>query len=230
MTALADAVFSHMFAWLAPPRDRDGTGDRAARPRVAAETVSKEPDDPATVEGLRAGDATVYDRVFREHYPMLVGFATSFLGDRARAEEIVGNVFVWLYEHRTTLTVSGSLRGYLCVAVRHAALNARRGRDRELRRYDRIREADVEGVVPAAMPLPDETLLVAESSEIVRNAIARALERLPDHARLVLALRLHRGLSYEDIARALGVSQAAAKQRFSRAIAALRVLLPDLLE
>jgi DNA-directed RNA polymerase specialized sigma24 family protein len=46
----------------------------------------------------------------------------------------------------------------------------------------------------------------------------------------MLALRIHRGLGYDEIATALGISRVAAKQRFSRSVAALRALLPDLLE
>jgi RNA polymerase sigma factor (sigma-70 family) len=135
-----------------------------------------------------------------------------------------------VYEHRTTLKVSGSLRGYLFAAVRHAAFNARRGRDRELARYTWMQTMDPESIAPATPRPVDDALADTESNTQLHNRVARALEQLPEQARLILALRIHRGLGYDEIATALGISRVAAKQRFSRSVAALRALLPDLLE
>jgi RNA polymerase sigma-70 factor (ECF subfamily) len=200
----------------------------AADDSAASSDVS--PVDAATINGLRNGDPATYDHVFRTHYEMLVGFATSFLHDRAYAEDVVGNVFVWVYEHRAALKISGSLRGYLFASVRHAALNAQRGRDRELARYTRMQAMDPESIAPAAPRPVDEAVADTESNAQLHSRVARALEQLPEQARLILALRIHRGLGYDEIATALGISRVAAKQRFSRSVAALRALLPDLLE
>jgi len=228
MSALADIMVS----WLMAPSSsgRDGSKTPSARARGIQVDTQASSEDSTTLVGLRAGDAATYDRVFRAHYDALVAFAMSFLHDQDHSEEVVGHVFVWLYEHRTTLKVSGSLRGYLFGAVRNAALNARRGRNREIARYTRIQEVHRDSVVPAAILPPDQLFAVTESNARLRVSIAHALDQLPDQARLVLALRLHRGLGYGEIAEALGISQVAAKQRFSRAVAALRTLLPDLLD
>jgi RNA polymerase sigma-70 factor (ECF subfamily) len=187
-------------------------------------------DDPAILAGLRDGDAATYERIFRAHYEALVAFAASFLNDREHAEEVVGNVFVWLYEHRMTLEISGSLRGYLFGAVRHAALNARRSRNREIARYTRMQSADPDSLLPVTVLPPDEELVASESETRRRATIAAALNQLPSQVRLILALRLNRGLAYDEIAAALGISRVAAKQRFSRAVAALRQVLPGVLE
>jgi DNA-directed RNA polymerase specialized sigma24 family protein len=54
------------------------------------------------------------------------------------------------------------------------------------------------------------------------RAVVDALWRLSSGQRQVVVMKLLRGSSFSDIASAVGVSEAAAKMRFQRALAALR--------
>jgi RNA polymerase sigma-70 factor (ECF subfamily) len=55
--------------------------------------------------------------------------------------------------------------------------------------------------------------------------LSRALAALPEAQRQVAVLKLVRGARFAEIGRMLGVSEAAAKMRFVRALEALRVEL-----
>jgi RNA polymerase sigma-70 factor (ECF subfamily) len=82
--------------------------------------------DPQLPAQIRAGDAFAFERCFRAMHGPLVAFTARYVGDRARAEEVVQELFLALWRDRETLVVSGSFRAYLYSAARNRALNVRR--------------------------------------------------------------------------------------------------------
>ena len=64
---------------------------------------------------------------------------------------------------------------------------------------------------------PERALLGAERERLVREAIAD----LPEPLRAVVLLYDYQGLNHQEIARVLNVNHAAARKRYSRALAAL---------
>lgn len=61
----------------------------------------------------------------------------------------------------------------------------------------------------------------------VAAALSEALDRLPSGQRGVVVLKLIRGLSFAEISRELGLTEEAAKMRFSRALRDLRADLTE---
>ncbi|WP_353267545.1 sigma factor, partial [Gemmatimonas sp.] len=51
-------------------------------------------------------------------HPALLAFGTRYVGDAARAEELVQDVFFTLWERRAEWIVTGSVPAYLFAAVR----------------------------------------------------------------------------------------------------------------
>jgi RNA polymerase sigma-70 factor (ECF subfamily) len=63
------------------------------------------------------------------------------------------------------------------------------------------------------------------SSENLRAAVARSLDRLPEEQREAVRLRVVEGLSYADIARRLGLTASGTRTRVTRAMRDLRGML-----
>lgn len=76
---------------------------------------------------------------------------------------------------------------------------------------------------PAEGADPETTLLEREKME----RISLAMRKLPDNEREILALATARTLSYKEIARIAGISEANVKVRVHRARKSLRQLLED---
>jgi RNA polymerase sigma-70 factor (ECF subfamily) len=104
----------------------------------------------------------------------------------------------------------------------NAGLNHLRTRKRRRGAANLSREADV----PSTAPSPDAELHAREEE----TALARALETLPEEFRAVVVLRVQRGLSFEEIARVLGIQRPTAESRMARAKDKLRALLGPWLE
>jgi RNA polymerase sigma-70 factor (ECF subfamily) len=147
------------------------------------------------------------------HGAALVLFARQWVAGRADAEDVVQEAFVrfWRSRHRATDPAA-----YLYACVRHCALDWQRGRARQARR-------EAVAARPEAEPLFAGPLEQDER----RAAIAAALGRLPESQREVLVMRVWGGLSFPQIAEALGVSANTAASRYRYALAKLREQLAE---
>jgi len=150
------------------------------------------------------------DGVFRRDYQLVVGVAARVLGSREQAEDVAQEVF--LSFSRSSVPAEEA-RGWLSVAAAHTALNAlRSGRRRTLREEEAAAAAETAVVSDVA-----EAVVTLEERSLVRTALAR----LPRKQAVALVLR-HSGLSYAEVAAALGLSPSSVGTTVRRAEYALR--------
>jgi len=149
-----------------------------------------------------------FESFFRDHYRAVVGLAQRVIGDSQRAQDVAQDVFLAAY--RRFPGDYESAAGWVRVAAVHTALNAVRG---ERRRDNRQLPARAVSFLPSA----EETVIERESRADVR----RVLGRLPRRSAAVLVMR-HGGMSYVEIADALGVKVGHVGTLLRRAESALR--------
>jgi RNA polymerase sigma-70 factor (ECF subfamily) len=155
--------------------------------------------------------------MYRAFHPTLVAFASRYVGDAARADELVQDLFLDLWRKRSTWTVQGSVRSYLFSAVRNHALNVRRrdGVERDWagdEAHDDVRALHAPPVSPDAMLDADE----------LRERLASALAALPERCAIVMQLRWREGLSHQEIAEVMGISSKGVENELARGLRAVR--------
>ncbi|MGH3138254.1 MAG: RNA polymerase sigma factor [Gaiellales bacterium] len=149
-----------------------------------------------------------FDALFREHYAEIVRYLTARLGSRDDAADVAAEVFVAAWRGAPRLRYRG--RPVLAWLYRVAA-NMASDRLRE-----RMREpAPTEHVSTAGVPDPSAT--VAD-----RDALSRALGRLPADQQLAVHLRLVEGYSFVEVGRLMGRSAGACQMLVLRAGRQLR--------
>ncbi|HLK06565.1 MAG TPA: RNA polymerase sigma factor, partial [Candidatus Angelobacter sp.] len=141
-------------------------------------------------------DTTEVERLYRQHGPPLLLFATAITGERSRAQDVLHQVFLKLLQDRH-LKRAADVKAYLFACVRNAALNDARVSRRNV-------ALDDEGIAWFEPPTPD----FAEETNL-----RRALAELPDDQREVTVLHIWGELTFAQIADLLTISANTAASR-----------------
>ena len=167
---------------------------------------------PARGEDHRISLSPAFERLFRAEYARVVGIAHRVLADQAEAEDVAQEVFVSFYRaHPADVAYAPA---WLHAAAAHAALNALRGRDRRMRR-------EAAHAIPLEAPATSDDPADAAVASETRDEVRAILARLPERSAAMLALR-YAGLSYAEIAAALGVRASSVGTLLRRAEDAFR--------
>ena len=150
-----------------------------------------------------------FERLFRDFFPPLMAFARKILGDEDDAREVVHQVFINLWEKRTEVDLSSSLKSYLFTSVHNRSLNVIR--DRKKFSSEEVPEVAGEWDVSAQI----ESM---ELEEKIRESIAS----LPEKCREIFELNRFSGLKYSEIASQLGISVKTVENQMTKALKILR--------
>jgi RNA polymerase sigma-70 factor (ECF subfamily) len=167
---------------------------------------------------LRQGDERAFESMFRTHAAALCAFAFSYVRSRETAEEIVQDLFCWIWEQRFTVEMPHGMRPWLFSAVRNRALNALRDSRMEFSMHERLARDAQAQPGPAR---PDAEL----SARDLAAAVARVVAAMPARCREVYTLVRQQHLSLADTARVLGISPKTVEIHMTRALAILRAQL-----
>jgi RNA polymerase sigma-70 factor (ECF subfamily) len=181
------------------------------------------PNDAALLGRVAAGDRAALDELFRRYRAVAYRVAYRLLGREADALDAVQDGFVKALTNLDRFRGHSSFKTWLLRIVSNAALDV--GRQR--RRDGRARQAEPgdppDRFGPADLPPPDAELARAE----LRRKIDAALVRLPEGQRQTFVLHVDGGLSYRQVAEAMGISIGTVMSRLFYARQKLKALLAD---
>ncbi|WP_037575061.1 RNA polymerase sigma factor [Phaeacidiphilus oryzae] len=164
-------------------------------------------DDALQVARAAEGDPAAFEVLVRRHGPVLLHLAVRILGNRADAEDAVQEAFVSAWRRLPEFRRDSAFLTWMYRIVTNRCLNQIRSR-RPTADWDAVPE-------PAAPESQSSPARAAESSAAVQ-ALTRVLAELPPEQRACWILRELHGLSYEDIAEAVGASQTTVRGRIYR--------------
>jgi RNA polymerase sigma-70 factor (ECF subfamily) len=142
---------------------------------------------------------SLYQRYSRD----VLRFALYLTGSRSEAEDIVSETFVRAWLSASPIR-DGTVKSYLLAIARNLHIE----RHRHRARHDAMPD-DLTDTAPG----PE----VQASGRDELRAVLEALQRLPEIDRSALLLRAQEGLTYTEIATALGLTVAAARVKVHRA-------------
>lgn len=177
-----------------------------------------EPSDADLLRYAGRGDERAFHTLVDRHGTALFQAARSFSRNIADAEDLVQETLLAAYRGARTYAGRASVRTWMLQILTHEAMRAwRRNRHR---RATRSLDAAASGTLAGdAVPAhPGSTARVDHRMDIAD--ILRELS--PDH-RQVLVMREIWDMSYDEIARALGVPRGTVESRLSRARAQFRL-------
>lgn len=173
------------------------------------------PDDDAMAR-VAQGDNDALAILFERHKTRLFGFLYHLVGERALAEDLLGETFLRLYQARKQYRRGGGFVPWMLAIARNLALGELRRKNVANRAQERLtRDAGTE----------DVGCEMERAEECAR--VRQALQGLPEDQRTALVLKEYHELSYAEIAQVLRCTEQAARARTYRARLALRDALRD---
>jgi RNA polymerase sigma-70 factor (ECF subfamily) len=161
-----------------------------------------------------AEDRARLSSLYAEHGARIHRFLCDLLSDRALAADATQETFVRAFKKLGEIDPAMRVAPWLFGIARNVSLELRKARARAGRHVvlaDPPANAAAEGS-------PESDYLGREALRVV----GAALDELPEERRAMLLLRLDHGLSYDEIAKAMGCSLAKVKVEIFRAREVLR--------
>lgn len=213
---------------------RTGAARLAAMIRSPARPTDMERDLAAEIAAARRGEPRAVDSLFARNLPPLVAFIRARAGKaiaaRESAVDIAQSVFREVLEDvdQIALEGEGAFRNWLFMQATRKVLDRAKFHGRE--RRDVAREVAIPEAGPAADALLACYATIATPSQhaVAREELSRfeaAVQELPDSQRDAVTMSRLMGLSYDQVAVQLGISESAVRGLVARGLAALSTRL-----
>ena len=146
---------------------------------------------------------------FEAYAAALVLYARQWVMDRARAEDVVQDVFVRLMGQPAE---PPNVRAWLHASVRHAAIDEARSSDRRRRREQ-----------TAAATRPTSGWFESRAADLIdAQAAEQALQNLPPRQREVVVLRLWSAMTLGEVSQVTGMPVSSVHDEYRRGLDAIR--------
>lgn len=172
--------------------------------------------DRALVARIESRDTDALALLYDRHSARLLGLAQRILGDTGEAEEILQEVFLYVWRAAATYDSSrGPVLAWLLVATRSRAIDRLRSRRPSVR-------ADGRGQNAALDPASREDVEADAASREWEARCREAIGQLPQDQRRALELAYFEGLTHQEIAKATSSPLGTVKTRVRLGLMKLR--------
>lgn len=169
--------------------------------------------DETLLSRLKEGDEKAFTAIYIRYNKMLYVLAYKYLKDSFRAEDIVQQVFLKLWEARSLFAGAINLRNYLYTSAKNLILN-------EIR--DNFSDMEKNYAVIQNTPEFEDKLQSALEEKDLFQHFYKILAELPEQKRKVCLLKIRDNLSNQEVADKLHISVPTVKSHYSQAIKLLR--------
>ena len=169
------------------------------------------------------GDKESFDRLFNALYPRLTAYATLFL-EPAAAEDVVQDLFVYLWEHSGKMIIHSSVEAYLFKSVYQRCLNEKK-KLKMMDTYHRQVEERLTAIEQQAFdPETNDAARQLFLSELKQD-MRQAISELPERCREVFMMSYVYQLKNREIAEILNISVKTVEIHMTSALKTLRTKL-----
>lgn len=152
---------------------------------------------------------------YEKYHDLLLQFSLRLGVDRADAEDIINQLFLELFEKKTTLTVIDNPRSYLLRALKNRIID----------RYRKSRPTlfvVTDELLQQYQGDSEESLVQEEHNTEFARRLRKVYQSLPKRMQEMIYLKYYKGLSTEEIAQAAGITSRTVYNSLFEAIKLLR--------
>ncbi len=165
---------------------------------------------------IRAGDATAFEQLYRQHSPRLYNLASRMIGARGEADDLLQDIFLLAYRKIGGFRGDSSLGTWLYRLAMNHCLDVLRNRQTRMgQQTDSLDEPDAP---PVASRVP-------VAGAVSRIDLERAIATLPPACRAAFLLHDVEGFGHQEVGGMLGISEGTSKSQVHKARMRIRSYL-----
>lgn len=167
--------------------------------------------------GFLEGDQVAFSELYLKYHPKLLRYGIRLVNDEIEAEDCVQELFCYLYEKRSQLSIVTKVQPYIFLSYRR----------RLLQKVAENRSADAKKMVTEEiMQLSREELIInAENEKELRMYMSSILKEITPNQREVIYLRYYAELTNKEIAQVLSMRHQSVLNILYRTFKTLRRLV-----
>lgn len=167
---------------------------------------------------ISSGNMEAFNQVFSRYYDRIYATALQYCKVDTLAEDVAQQVFLKLWEKREMLPSVKNPEGWLFTIARNQVLDILRQQVMNQRYTEYIKEIFLEEEAS-----PEQLMINRQKKELLK----RSLSQLSPKQQEVYRLNREQGLTYEEIARELGIGKATVKEHMGNALHRIRQFIMD---
>ena len=171
------------------------------------------PEEAEIIERIRNGDIDAFETIFRAYYQSLCIFSLRYLKRTDLAEEIVQDIFVNIWEKRSSLHLETSLKSYLYRAVHNNSL--------KYLQHKKVVDKHAQRIVDRKDHYYSEPINNIQIDELTK-LLEKSFSSMPQKTREIFELSRNEGLKYAEIAEKLEISVKTVEAHMGTALKILR--------
>ncbi|MDO6534089.1 RNA polymerase sigma factor [Alteromonas stellipolaris] len=174
------------------------------------------------VIAAQSGDLKAFERLINASKNTVTAIALGIVRDIDASEDVAQKVFINCWQNLASLTNPKSFMPWVRQVARYMAINYLRDN-----KVSQSIKGDEGESILASFCKSDDTLETRVSDEQTKKIVAALIDELPSDSREVVLLYYREQCSTKHVAQLLNISDAAVRQKLSRARAMLKTLTLD---
>lgn len=173
-------------------------------------------------------EKTTFSKIYSIYFPKLVRFAREYVISTEDAENIVQDLFMYLWEHRDMVSSITNLNAFLFTLIKNRCIDFYRRQtliNSRQEQLDTLHDKEQKLKMEALMQFNENIFTEKE----IETLLTQAIEHLPEKCRQVFILSRMEGMKHEEIATQLQISVNTVQNHIATALRKLKVELKDYL-
>jgi RNA polymerase sigma factor (sigma-70 family) len=168
---------------------------------------------------FKAGDDQAFEYIYHRHSPELFSYGCHIVKDRQLVEDCMHDLFVYLFQHRTTIGDTNAIKYYLFKSLRRRIAEALKKQNKAFTQSDELLREDVVEIFSAS---PEVKIIDDESNAYQSRRLVTAVDALPKRQREAIYLLYFSGLGYPEIAEIMSLNVRTVYNQVHTAVQTLR--------
>lgn len=172
---------------------------------------------------FRQGDLNSFEWIYRKYANLMLRYGYAFDHDVALVEDCMHELFVELWEKRSRIGDTTSVKNYLLASLKRKIWSKQKKQKRR-----NIKSLEDEQFIDFELSI-EEKWILSDGTNEQNRILSNSLEQLSTRQKELLYLKYHEGLDYDSICEIMELNYQSARNLLSTALKKLKNLMLPIL-